>query len=345
VERLILQRLANQRLLRSEFRDAAAAVAWLGAVQAQNLAEAKWSLGQRTTGCTDADIERAFNDGAILRTHVLRSTWHFVTPADIGWMLTITAPRVQQASAYVYRQFELDPETRSRARRVIARALEDGGPLTRAELGLALRRGGIIATGVRLGLMTIDLEVSQVMCSGPMRGRQITYARWDARVPPTRGVTIEDALAALTRRYFTSHGPATVKDFTWWSGLTVRDVKLGIELVGKAIERSQVGGTDYWSMPSVQPARPRAAVVHLLPTYDEYLIGYKDREVIGSSRLTMSSQFTNHLVIDGVVAGVWKGIAGKNGLAIDTQLRRRLTAAERSALDRAAARYRAFLRG
>jgi hypothetical protein len=344
VERLILQRLTNQRLLRSEFRDAPAAVAWLGAVQAQDFAGARWSLGQRTTGCTDAGIERAFNDGAILRTHVLRPTWHFVTPADIGWMLTLTAPRVQQSNAHAYRQFELDVQTRARARTLIARALADGAPLTRAELASALRRGGIIATGARLGLITIDLEVSQVMCSGPLRGRQFTYARWDTRVPPTTSVTTEAALAVLTRRYFTSRGPATVKDFSWWSGLTVRDAKVGIELVGKAIERSQAGDTEYWSVPSAQPSRRRAAVAHLLPTYDEYLIAYKDREVIGSSSLAMRSQFFNHLVIDGVVAGSWKATVGRAGLAIDTQLRRRLSAPERAALERAAARYRAFVR-
>ena len=342
MERLILQRLTNQRLLRSEFRDAPAAVAWLGAVQAQDFAGARWSLGQRTTACTDADIERAFNDGAILRTHVLRPTWHFVTPADIGWLLTLTAPRVQQSNAHAYRRFELDVQTRSRARTLIARALEEGA-LTRAEVASALRRGGIIATGVRLGLITIDLEVSQVMCSGPLRGRQFTYARWDTRVRPTTSVTTEEALATLTRRYFTSRGPATVKDFSWWSGLTVREAKRGIELVGKAIERSRAGDTEYWSVRSALPSRRRAAVAHLLPTYDEYLIAYKNREAIGSSSFAMRSQFFNHLVIDGVVAGSWKATVGKAGLAIDTQLRRRLSAVERSALERAAARYRAFL--
>jgi hypothetical protein len=196
VEPLILQRLANQRLLASASDDVPAAVAWLGAVQAQNFAGAKWSLAERTTGCGDAVIQQAFNDGDILRTHALRSTWHFVTPADIGWMLTLTGPRMQQSNVHVYGQFELD-----------------GSALTRAELAAALQRGGINATGPRLGLITIDAEISQMMCSGPLRERQITYARWDTRVPPTRSVTREEALAALTRRYVASHGPATAHDF------------------------------------------------------------------------------------------------------------------------------------
>jgi hypothetical protein len=338
VEPLILQRLANQRLLASASDDVPAAVAWLGAVQAQNFAGAKWSLAERTTGCGDAVIQQAFNDGDILRTHALRSTWHFVTPADIGWMLTLTGPRMQQSNVHVYGQFELDAQTRSRARRLIARALKDGSALTRAELAAALQRGGINPTGPRLGLITIDAEISQMMCSGPLRERQITYARWDTRVPPTRSVTREEALAALTRRYVASHGPATAHDFAWWSGLSIGDVRLGIELLGETIERSRVGDTEYWSMPSARPRRRRATVAHLLPTYDEYLIGYKNREIVGSSSLARS-EFMNHVIVDGVVLGAWGQTVGRAGLKIDAQLRRRLTPVERSALNRAAARY------
>jgi len=345
VERLILQRLANQRLLRSTVSDAPAVVAWLGAVQAQDFGGAKWSLGQRTTGVTAGEIDLAFNAGAILRTHLLRSTWHFVTPADIGWMLTLTAPRVQQALAHAFRQFELDSRTLSRARTLIAKALEGGASLTRAELASALRRGGVAATGARLGLLTIDVEVNQVMCSGPLRGRQFTYARWDTRVPRSKSLPKEEALAALTHRYFASRGPATMKDFSWWSGLTIRDVKIGIELVGQALERERLDDVEYWSVPANATARPRVSLAHLLPTYDEYLIGYKDRDVIGSSRFAMRSQFTNHLAIDGWIAGTWRTTASKAGLAIETQVQRRVGSAERGALERTAQRYGAFLEG
>ena len=343
MERLILRRLANQRLLGSNLPDAPAVVAWLGAVQAQEYAAARWSLGQRTAALTASDVDAVFNAGTILRTHVLRPTWHFVTPADIGWMLTLTAPRVQQVDAHAYRQFELDASTRSRARTLIARALKDGAALTRAELARALRRGGIVASGPRLGLIAIDAEVSKVMCSGPLRDRQFTYASWDTRVPRSKTMPREEALAALTRRYFVSRGPATVKDFAWWSGLTIRDVKIGIELLGKSIERERRGDVEYWSVETGTLGPHRGPLAHLLPTYDEYLIAYKDRDVIGSSRFAMRSQFTNHLAIDGMVAGAWRAAASHNGFAIEAQFRRRLTRGERDALDRAIERYGSFL--
>ena len=351
MDRLVRHRLTNQKLLRSDLRDPAEIVGWLGAVQSQDFPAAKWALRLRS-GLTNDAIERAFNDGTILRTHVLRPTWHFVTPADIGWMLALTAPRVHQSSTHAHRQFELDSRTLSRARTIIARALADGSQLTRAELAEALRRGGIAASGPRLGLLTIDVEINQITCSGALRGRKHTYARFDSRVPETRPRTREESLAELTRRFFTSHGPATLRDFSWWSGLTLRDAKEGIELAKPALASERVDDLEYWMgsdpatsrlNPSSRRVRGSDPVAHLLPNFDEYLIAYKDRGLVGAASLSAQDAYTNQIVIDGQFVGTWKPIANKDGVRLDMKLRRAPNSTQTRALQRAAADYGRFV--
>jgi hypothetical protein len=303
-----------------------------------------WALGQRANGLSAASIERAYDEGAILRTHVLRPTWHFVTPDDIGWMLMLTAPRVQRFNAPYYKQFELDPRTLSRTRSILARALEGDAHLTRSELAVALKRARIVAKGIRLALLTIDAELNQVICSGAMRGKQFTYARFQSRVPRSRTYTREEALAALTRRYFASHGPATMKDFAWWSGLTISDVKAGIALIKADITREVVGDLEYWTVLSDAPPARRASSARLLPTYDEYLIAYKDRAmVVGASRPLFSDRFAHHVVIGGLLAGSWKPTVTSSGVLIDVSYYGATTETQRRALERAAASYGRFM--
>lgn len=360
MDRLVRHRLANQKLLHTDLRDPAAVIAWLGAMQSQDFPAAKWGLAlrlgsgraQRSIDVTNDAMERAFNAGTILRTHVLRPTWHFVTPDDIGWMLALTAPRVHQVSAHAYKQFELDPQTRSRARTIIARALADGAHLTRAELAAALRRGGITASGPRLGVLTIDVELNAIMCSGALRGRQHTYARFDSRVPKTSARPREESLAELTRRFFTSHGPATLRDFAWWSGLTMREVKEGIELAKSGLIVERVDDLEYWvgSDPATDRLNPLSRrvrgsdpVAHLLPNYDEYLIAYKDRGLVGAADLSAQEAYTHQVVIDGRFVGTWKPFAEKDGVRLDVKLRRTLTSPQRRALQRAVSAYGEFV--
>ena len=229
---LVRMRLRNQKLARSEFREPGDVVAWLGAAQAQDYPSAKWAIGMRANGITDADVERAFNEGTVLRTHFLRPTWHFVTPADIRWMLTLSGPRVHAVNASYYRKFGLDSATLARSRATLERALQSGTHLTRSELASALRRAGIAADGPRLAYLVMHAELDQVICSGARRGKQFTYALLDQRVQGVATVARDEALAELTRRYFSSRGPATLRDYVWWSGLTVRDARAGIEMAG-----------------------------------------------------------------------------------------------------------------
>ena len=342
------RRLHNQYLTRVRRRRPADVVAWFGAVQAQEYSLARWGLALRMPeGTTDAEIERAFDEGRILRTHVMRPTWHFVTPADIRWMLELTAPHVHRAMSYYERQLELDTRTLTRGTTVLERALGDGRYLTRAELGLRLERAGLAMKGQRLAHVVMHAELEGVICSGPRRERKFTYALLAERAPQARRLSRDEALAELTRRYFTSHGPATIRDFVWWSGLRSADAKRGLE-INKA-PSEVVDGLTYWTLGRRARGATRRGGVHLLPVYDEYFVAYRDREAVphGPSILTARSggpvMFMNPVVIDGQGAGTWRPVKTRDRLVVDVIPLRRLTGSERRALAETAARYGRFL--
>jgi len=178
---------------------------------------------------TNAAIEDAFNRGTILRTHVMRPTWHFVARDDIRWLLELTAPGVNVRCGSGYRMFELDDAVFKRSRKVFERALRGGKHLSRSELRGKLNESGVAANDtVRMGHILIRAELDRVVCSGPRVGRQLTYALFDERVPPMKPIDRDEALAKLTRLYFRSHGPATLQDFVWWSGFSTADAKRGL---------------------------------------------------------------------------------------------------------------------
>ena len=249
------QRLHNQRLVGAPFARPDEVVRWLGAVQAQEYPGAAWGIAQRTSGLSQPAIDQAFADGTILRTHAMRPTWHFVTPADIRWILALTTPRVHALNASYYRKLELDGSVLARSATVLTNALQGGRHLTRSELTTALEQAGIIRPTddrLRLTYLVMHAELEGLICSGAMRGKQHTYALLDERVPATRTLEREEALAELTRRYFSSHGPATIKDFAWWSGLSTSDVKVGLELNTSQLETARVDGQAYWFRPDAQ---------------------------------------------------------------------------------------------
>ncbi len=344
---IALQRLSHQRLSQNPFSAPDEVVAWLGAVQAQDYWGAKWALGLRTQKATDDAIERAFTNGTILRTHVMRPTWHFVMPADIRWMLELTAPRVNAVSTYMYRQFELDNELFLRSNQIIAKAVQYGQHRTRAELGSALASAGIVARGVRLGLIILRSELDAIVCSGPRRGPQFTYALLDERAPQARVLQREEALAELARRYFTGHGPATVRDFAWWSGLTVADAKVGLEMAASQLTHEVIDGQTYWFSPSasMQPVGQPSQLTFLLPTYDEFLVGFAafNRSRLGGRDASESAVFDPTIVIGGRVAGKWRRTLKKREMVIELVPFAPLTATERQDVTAAARRYEEFV--
>jgi hypothetical protein len=345
---LVRERLRNQKLLQSEFRKPDEAVAWLGAVQSQEYAGAKWALGQRANGLTDADIEDAFNQGTILRTHVLRPTWHFVARADIRWLLALSGPRVHAVSAHYYRKMELDDRLFSRSRKVFERALAGGKHQTRSELARALEKAGILAKGPRLAYLVMHAELDGVICSGPRQGKQFTYALLDERAPDARSLSRDDALAELTRRYFTSHGPATLRDYVWWSGLTVREARAGLEMIKPKLVQEALDGLVYWFPPSTSPTRQATSTVHLLPIYDEHLIAYKDRGIVldescGRALWSMVAESPHQLVVNGRVTGAWGRTVSEKAVHIHVRPFRSLTRIELRGLEAAAERHGRFM--
>lgn len=344
---IAIRRLRNQAITGAARRTPADVVTWLGAVQAQEYGPAKWALALRTdAGTRDDHIERAFNAGRILRTHVMRPTWHFVPPEDIEWMLELTAPRVHMRIAPYNRQLELDARMFTRAATIVERALEGGRFLTRRELAEHLARAGIPATGQRLGHLIMYAELERVICSGPRRGKQFTYALLAERAPRARRLVRDQALGTLARRFFRSHGPATVRDFVWWSGLLTSDAKRGVEIIRARPETRD--GLTYWSVEDAKRDSARDGTVHLLPVYDEYLVAYRDREAVahwppGVPALQGRLTALHHaVVIKGHVAGLWRVMrAASGGTRIEVVTAAPLPREDREALHAAAARYAA----
>ena len=336
------ERLVRHRLMKPGSPDAADAVAWFGAVQAQDYGAAKWALALRMRGAvTGADIDRAFNEGRILRTHLLRPTWHFVAAADIGWVLELTAPRVHQALAFGRRYFGLSDAMHRRAARTIARALERDDCLTRNELADRLDRAGVPASGVPLAFVIMYAELEGIICSGPRRGKQFTYMLLARRAPRAPRYARDEALAELTRRYFRSHGPATVRDFVWWSGLTVADAKRGLAIV--RARSDAIDGLTYWTVGPRRRIAGTGVVVHLLPVYDEYLVAYRDLEAVPRGK-ALWGVLPQAVVCGGQVIGTWKATRRPTAPKVAVTLGRGLTRAERRQLDQAIERYTQFAR-
>lgn len=322
----------------------------LVAVQAQDWAGCRWALGLRAPDLRDVDVERAFADGEILRTHLLRPTWHLVTPVDIGWLLALTGPRVQRVNAGVARRSGWDPTSLTAAMTAVGEALSGGVHLTRDELRQVLADDGITPeAGQWMAYVMMHAELEGIVCSGPRRGRQFTYALLDERAPNRRHLAREEALAELAQRYFTTRGPATVHDMATWSGLTVTDVRRGLADESGRLASVTVDGRELWFDPARAAEATRAKpAAHLMSIFDEFIAGYRDRRDIvapeHAARLTaMGNDLTGIVVIDGAVLGTWKRTVGRAAVTVTASPLRDWSAREHRAIEEAAERLGVFL--
>jgi hypothetical protein len=268
---IVRRRLQNQRLIGKRFRRPAEVVSFHLAMQSQDFAGAKWAIGQRLAGATDAQVEAAVDSGQILRTHVLRPTWHFVAPADVRWLLALTAPRIRAFSQPYFRKHGLDANSLKRSRRVLEKCLR-GRQLTRDQLAVELQAAGLPTKGEALSYQLIAAELDALIVSGPRHGKQHGYALLEERVPPSAPRERDEALAELAFRYLQGHGPALVQDLAWWAGLTIAEAKRGIAASAARLGSASVAGKSYWFAPSRRTVPLTEPVVHLLPNYDEQLI-------------------------------------------------------------------------
>ena len=335
------RRLRNQRIAGAGFKRPGEVVAWLGAVQAQDYLGALWALGLRMKTAKEETVEQAIAERAIVRTWPMRGTLHFVAPADVRWMLALMAPRVIAGRPARYRQLELDQAVFDKSRDLLVSALEGGRQLTRDATYEVLEAAGI-STGGQRGIHILQrLALDGLLCFAARQDKQPTFALLEEWVPAARMLDRDEALAELANRYFTSRGPATLQDFTWWSGLTVADAKKGIELAGPRLQKEAT----YWVGKNVPAATPAPA--YLLPPYDEYTIAYKDRSAVldpaHGGVVSGNGIFYPTIVLDGQVAGTWKRELKKDSVVITLSPFKPLKKKEREAIASAAERYGDFL--
>lgn len=343
-------RQANQHISTTKFTNPKDVVACLGAIQAQDYLSAKWAIGLRLINGTDPVIEQAFNNGTILRTHILRPTWHFVTPEDIQWMLTLTSPRIKAFCTHYNRKLELDDNLFKKSNTVIMTALQGSKYLSRTELASKLEGAGIIAKGIRLVFILLRAELDGIICSGARREKQFTYALFEERVPKTKIIAHEEAITKLTNRYFSSHGPATLQDFIWWSGLTAIEAKSGLEMAKPNLLHETIDDKTYWFSSSNTSMNEVSQSVYLLPNYDEYIVGYTDRRAIydigHNSKLDARGNvlFQHTIVLGGRVIGTWKRVLEKKSIAVEVNLFSHLKSAETELLKDALGKYEKFIK-
>src|SRR6266536_6237089 len=341
-------RLRSQHLVSPFAASAFEAVGSLLAVQAENLSQAAWAVASRTPNPDQADLAALLDDGAVLRTHVLRPTWHFVRAEDIGWLLDLTGPRVRRVTGRQLREAHgLGERSAGQAVTAVTQVLASRGQLTRAQLADELRERGIRGSGQMLMILLAHAELGGLICSGRAAGGEHTYALMDERVPAPRRPGRTEALAELALRYFAGHGPATERDLAYWATLTLTDVRAGLQQVRDRLGSFQHDGRTFWHPPGDAPSGPQEPAGHLLQILDETYRGYQDSrwllDAAGDVPRTREAAAGMALVDAQLLAAMRRTVA-RDHVQFDLRPYRPLTPPEIEALHQAASRYGEYLR-
>ncbi len=341
-------RLANQQLIQPRFTYPKDLVSWLGAVQAQDYAGSLWAIGLRIPGSNESMIETAIKNKEIVRTWPMRGTWHLVAAEDARWMLQLLTPRVFARAAGIHKLAGLDDAVFKKSKKVIIKALEDNQQLTRKELYERLEKAKIATDGQR-GLHILGYWAQQsLICLGPHKGKQPCFVLLNEWLPQSKELKKEEALAALAERYFKSHGPATIHDFAWWSGLTITEAKRGLESIKENLQSETFDKQEYW-MSKNASFEKTAPCLQLLPPFDEYLVAYKDRSAAFDEQhlpqIVKSGNgiFSPVIIINGRVAGTWKRSFVRDEVEITMEAFAHFTNAQTAALKRQVKQYEDFL--
>ncbi|RED65528.1 winged helix DNA-binding domain-containing protein [Cohnella lupini] len=326
-ESIALRRLIHQGIASRKLETPEQVVKKLGAMQAQDYHQALWAIGTRLPSATVSEIERSIEDRKILLTWPMRGTIHFVLSEDARWMLKLTASRILAQSKRRQEQLGLDERTIERSRRIFHDALQGDKRISRPVLMQLLEDEGIGTANQRGYHLLWYLSQTAFICQGPREGKQQTFVLLDEWVPRGKELPMDEALASLAESYYGGHGPATVHDFAWWAGITLADARRGVEAVKSRLVSEKANGAEYWSSESeTAGAAPNVTSVYLLPGFDEYLLGYKDRGAVlreeYAPRITPGNNgiFMPTIVIDGQVVGLWKRTVKKKGIDIELNL-------------------------
>jgi len=342
-------RLYNQQLAQSTFKKPQDLVSYMGAIQAQDYNMAKWAVGVRLPGSTNKDIEAVLNSGKIIRTHIMRPTWHFVAAEDIYWMLELSAPHMVSSMKGRHRELELTEEIFSKSNTIIEKVLSNSKKhLTRDALMTELKKAKIVINQYTAIHIMYRAELDGVVCNGEINGKKQTYALLSDRVKKIKKITREDALCKLAKKYFTSHGPATIQDFMWWSGLPAKDARNAFEMVKSNFVSETVGAYTYWFSNSIRAPKSKTISVQLLPAFDEFIISYKDRTASihtnhQKKAFTSNGIFKPIIVVNGQVTGIWKRTIKKDKVIIEPGFFKNSNKLSKALLEKAAEPFREFL--
>jgi hypothetical protein len=338
-------RLVNQQIARTKFASPKEIVAWMGAMQAQDYTMVKWAVGMRLPNATEKSVEAAMDRGDIIRTHVMRPTWHIVSADDLRWMLALTAPQIQVAMKSRNKQLGLTDAVLAKSRKVLEKTLRDGNHSTREELIVALNKVNIGTDENRASHIFSVAELDGLICSGATKNGKQTFSLLDERVPATQPLGRDEALASLAKRYFASHGPATLDDFDWWSGLSVGDARRALDMVKSDLASGVVEGRTYWFVQADFKANTSA---FLLPAFDEFIISYKDRSATLMSEnhkhaISSNGMFYPTVVVNGETVGIWKRAVKREKAIIEFAYFTKPKPASQRLIEVATLRYGEFL--
>lgn len=356
-----LMRLAAQHVAGNKIASVAGLVSWMGAMQAQDLNSVKWAIGVRLPGSAEDMVDDAINKGEIVRTHLMRPTWHFVSANDYPVILELTASNVKATLKSRRKQLELDEEYFKKSNPAIQRVLANQNHLTREELMSELSITLPQLDGSRMNHVLLEAELDGLICSGVVKKKQHSFAlrserfNDDGNSNKTSTLSRDEALYMLALKYFSSHGPATISDFNWWSGLSMTHCRKALEMVKGKLLSDNEGTQEYWfaevsiagidnvsTLADIMPGAPSGLhhenmnknatntsitgssnSVQLLPAFDEFIISYKDRSAVlkyedHSRTVSDNGIFRPVIVLDGQVIGLWNKIIKKDKLSLNT---------------------------
>ena len=341
-------RLRSQLLTKPFASSARDAVGSLLAVQAENPGQAAWAVASRTQHPDEADLAALLKDGDVIRTHVLRPTWHFVRAEDIGWLLELTGPPVRRLTGQALRNtYGLDQRSIDRATSAVMEALASRGHLTRAQVADELSERGIPSNGQTLMILLAHTELEGLICSGPVANGEHTYALMSERVSNRLHLSRTEALAELALRYFTGHGPATERDLSYWATLTLTDVRAGLQQVRDRLDSFEHDGRTFWHAPGHAPDGPQQPAAHLLQILDEMYRGYQHSRWVLDAAGTVPrgrETATGMALVDGQLVAAMRRTINRDHVQFDLRPYRALTPPQVEALSEAANRYGTFLR-
>jgi hypothetical protein len=341
-------RLVSQQLVGTKLKSVKDVVGWLGAMQAQDYAMVKWAIGVRLPNSTNRTIEVAIDKGEIIRTHLLRPTWHFASATDVRWMLALTAPQIKSSMTTRHKELGLTGAVLSKSFAIMERAMSGGMHLTREELIAELGKAKIATDKGRASHLFLCAEAEGIICSGALKEGKQTYALLEEWVPKAKPMSKEEALTKLAKRYFAGHGPATLRDFIWWSGLPVNNARLALESVKRDFHSETIDSQTYWFSGGLSIPKRAKESAYLLPAFDEFIISYKNRRASlphenHHKAVSNNGIFRPIIVVNGRVTGIWKRTIKKDKDQISMTFFERPDKTIAALIEKAAERYGRFI--